>query len=199
MWTPTKEKAGWFRKPEDTSLFTAMYILGSAIFSNEYDVRLFWLWFHSLHLDGKSRPETLFISHEQANFLFSVFRVVQGEAKTQKNGVLQGNFCIFTCPKDWHFSWKMNIRMRVENLTIFPLAIYFLINSKLAFSLHVSERCQTGTAKKNWFRAQNSLKNNFLLLRLETSLAWKFLFLCSSLKNYPWMFEKNSFFNQLWT
>ena len=27
-------------------------------------------------------PETLFISYEHANFLFSVFRVVQGEAKT---------------------------------------------------------------------------------------------------------------------
>ena len=27
-------------------------------------------------------PETLFISHEHANFLFSVFRVVLGEAKT---------------------------------------------------------------------------------------------------------------------
>ena len=29
-------------------------------------------------------PETLFISHEDANFLFSVFRMVQGEAKTPK-------------------------------------------------------------------------------------------------------------------
>ena len=29
-------------------------------------------------------PETLFISHEHANFLFSVLRVVQGEAKHQK-------------------------------------------------------------------------------------------------------------------
>ena len=27
-------------------------------------------------------PETFFISHEHANFLFSVFRVVQGQAKT---------------------------------------------------------------------------------------------------------------------
>ena len=29
-------------------------------------------------------PGTLLISHEHANFLFSVFRVVQGEAKTPK-------------------------------------------------------------------------------------------------------------------
>ena len=29
-------------------------------------------------------PETLFISHENANFLISVFRMVQGEAKTPK-------------------------------------------------------------------------------------------------------------------
>ena len=35
----------------------------------------------------------------------------------QNNGVLQGKFCIFTCPKVWHFSWKMNIRMGAKNLT----------------------------------------------------------------------------------
>ena len=28
------------------------------------------------------------------------------------------------------------------------LALYFLINSKLAFSLHVSQRCLAGTQKK---------------------------------------------------
>ena len=33
---------------------------------------------------GLRCPGTLFISHEHANFLFSVFRVVQGEAKTPK-------------------------------------------------------------------------------------------------------------------
>ena len=36
---------------------------------------------------------------------------------------------------------------------------------------------------KVWFRAMNGAKNNFLPLCLETSLAWKFLFLCSFLKN----------------
>ena len=50
--------------------------------------------------------------------------------------------------------------------------------------------------KKVW--AQNSAKNNFLPLCLETSLVWKFIFLCSFLKNYPLTFEKNSFFNKLW-
>ena len=44
--------------------------------------------------------------------------------------------------------------------------------------------------KKVRFRAKNSAENNFLALYLETSLAWKILFLCSSLKNYPWTFEK---------
>ena len=47
--------------------------------------------------------------------------------------------------------------------------------------------------KKVWFRAKNSAKNNFLPLRLETSLAWKFLFLCSFLKKYPWTFKKIQF------
>ena len=38
-------------------------------------------------------PETLFISHENAHFLFSVFRVVQGEAKTPKiMGCCRANF-----------------------------------------------------------------------------------------------------------
>ena len=50
--------------------------------------------------------------------------------------------------------------------------------------------------KKVWFRAKNSAKNNFLPLCLETSLAWKFLFLCSFLKTYPWTFEKKFDFQQ---
>ena len=38
-------------------------------------------------------PETLFISHENANFLFSVFRVVQSEAKTPEiMGCCRANF-----------------------------------------------------------------------------------------------------------
>ena len=38
-------------------------------------------------------PETLLVSHENANFLFSVFRVVQGQAKTPKiMGCCRANF-----------------------------------------------------------------------------------------------------------
>ena len=97
-------------------------------------------------------PETLFISHENANFLFSVFRVVQGEAKnTKNNGVFQGKFCIFTCPKDWHFSWKMNTRRSVQNVTFrLPGSLFFVINGKLAFYLIVSQRYLAVTAKKRW-------------------------------------------------
>ena len=48
---------------------------------------------------------------------------------------------------------------------------------------------------------ENSVKNNFLPLCspnlcLEIRLAWKFLFVCSFLKTYPWTFEKKSFFNK---
>ena len=144
-------------------------------------------------------PETLFISHEEANFLFSVFRVVQGEAKnTKNNGVLQGKFCIFTFPKDWHFSWKMNIRMSDQTVTFRSPSSFVLVTSKLAFSLHASQRCLAGTTKNVWVRAQNSAKINFLPPRLKTYLAWTFLFLRSFLNNYPWTFEKNSFFKKLW-
>ena len=175
------------------------------------------------------------------------FRVRQN---TKNNGVLQGKFCIFTCPKDWHFSWKMNIRMSLTKhsqtpaslflawrFDLYPkvflkgyerrskvllvsvsalsefspsvmpfklewviktshfalLALYFLITSKLAFSLIASQRCPARTAKNVWVRAQNSAKNNFLPLWLETYLAWIFLFLRSFLNNYPWTSEKIRF------
>ena len=44
--------------------------------------------------------------------------------------------------------------------------------------------------KNVWFRAQNSAKNNFLPIWLDTYLAWAFLFLCSFLNNYPWTLKK---------
>ena len=159
--------------------------------------------FRDLRIKSRKRdlrcPGTLFISHEHANFLFSVFRVVQGEAKTPKiMGCCRAFFAFLHALKIGTFRGKWTLEWVFKTSQFFRLALYFLINGKLAFSLHVSERCPMGTAKKNWFRAQNSVKNNFLLLRLETSLAWKFLFLCASLKNHPWMFEKNSFLNKLW-
>ena len=52
--------------------------------------------------------------------------------------------------------------------------------------------------KNVWVRSQNRAKKNFFPLRLETYLAWTFLFLCSFLNNYPWTLEKSSFFNNLW-
>ena len=43
-------------------------------------------------------PETLFISHETHFFLFSVFRVVQGEAKTPKIMGVAGQILHFYMP-----------------------------------------------------------------------------------------------------
>ena len=60
----------------------------------------------------------------------------------------------------------------------------------LAFSLIASRRCLARTAKNVWVGAQNSAKNNFLPLRLETYLAWTFLFLCSFRNN--WRRDKTS-------
>ena len=48
--------------------------------------------------------------------------------------------------------------------------------------------------KNVWFRVENSAKNNFLPLCLETCLEWKFLFPWSFLNIYPWTFEKIRFF-----
>ena len=52
-------------------------------------------------------PETLFISHEHAIFLFSVFRVVQGEAKTPKiMGCCRAIFAFFYALKIGTFRGK---------------------------------------------------------------------------------------------
>ena len=93
-------------------------------------------------------PETLFISHEHANFLFSVFRVVQGEAKTSKiMGCCRAIFAFLHALKIGTFRGKWTLEWVFKTSQFFRLALYFLINSKLAFSLYVSERCLKGTAK----------------------------------------------------
>ena len=52
-------------------------------------------------------PETLFISHENPNFLFSVFRVVQSEAKTPKlMGSCRANFAFLHARKIGTFRGK---------------------------------------------------------------------------------------------
>ena len=113
-----------------------------------------WHFFSLWHTHTHTHTHTIkvsrdtFISHENANFPFSVFRVVQGEAKTPKiNGLLQSKFCIFTCPRDWHFSWKMNIGMSDQNVTFrSPGSLFF--NHQQAcfffncFSTMPSENCK---------------------------------------------------------
>ena len=144
-------------------------------------------------------PETLFISHENANFLFSVFRVVQDEAKTPKiMGCCRANCAFLHALKIGTFRGKWTLEWVIKTSHFVLLALYFIITSKLAFSLIAYQRCLVRTAKNVWVRAQNSAKNNFLPLRWETYLAWTSLFLCSFLNNYPWTSEKNSFFNKLW-
>ena len=45
--------------------------------------------------------------------------------------MLQGKSCIFTCPKDWHFSWKMNTIMSVQNVgSHFPCDLFFASEGK---------------------------------------------------------------------
>ena len=68
----------------------------------------------------------VFVKVSRDTFHFPWTRKFSFCQNTKNNGVLQGNFCIFTCPKDWHFSWKMNIRMSVQNLTIpSPGSLFF--------------------------------------------------------------------------
>ena len=114
-------------------------------------------------------PEILLISHENANFLFSVFRVVQSEAKTPKIiGCCRANFAFLPALKMGTFREKWTLEWVIKTSHLVLLALYFLIISKLAFSLIASQRCPARTAKNVWVRAQNIAKNNFLPLRLET-------------------------------
>ena len=94
-------------------------------------------------------PGTLFISHENANFLFSVFRVVQGEAKTPKiMGCCRANFAFLHTLKIGTFRGKWTLEWVIKTSHFALLALYFLITSKLAFSLIASQRCPARTAKK---------------------------------------------------
>ena len=150
----------------------------------------------SLHESLSLRcPETLFISHEDANFLFSVFRVVHGETKTPKiMGCCRANFTFLHALKIGTFRGKWTFEWVIKTSHFVRLPLYFLIISKLAFCIIACQRCLAGTANNVWVRAQNSAKNNFLSLRLETYLAWTFLFLYSFLNNYPRdIWKKNRF------
>ena len=83
---------------------------------------------------GLRCPETPFLSHENTNFLFSVFRVVQGEAKTSKiMGCCKANFAFLRALKIGTFRGKWTLEWVFKTSYFFRLALYFLINSKLAF------------------------------------------------------------------
>ena len=108
------------------------------------------------------------ISHENANFLFSVFRVVQGEAKTPKTmpGCCRANFAFLHALMIGTFRrWKMNIRNECSKRHIsFAWLLIFLINRKLAFSQSdcFSTMHASGNCKNVGCGAQNRAKNDFL-------------------------------------
>ena len=84
-----------------------------------------FIWFYTI-AQAKVSRDTFHFPWTR-NFLFSVFRVVQGEARTPRiMGRCRAIFCFFTCPKDSHFWWKLNIKMSVQNLTFLsPGSLFF--------------------------------------------------------------------------
>ena len=72
-------------------------------------------------------PGTLFISHENANFLFSVFWVVQSEAKTPKiMGCCRANFAFLHALKIGTFRGKWTLEMSDQNVTFHsPGSLFF--------------------------------------------------------------------------
>ena len=112
-------------------------------------------------------PETRFISHEKANILLSVLRVVQGEAKTPKiMRCCRAVFAFLHALKIGTFRRKvpifistveMNIRMSVQNVTFrSPRTVNLLFPCMFLNDAHRELQ------KNIWFRAQNSAKYNFL-------------------------------------
>ena len=78
---------------------------------------------------GLRCPETLFISHENANFLFSVFRVVQGEAKTPKiMGCCRANFAFLHALKIGTFRGKWTLEWVIKTSHFVLLALYFFLS-----------------------------------------------------------------------
>ena len=83
-------------------------------------------WKNILHSRGLRCPETIFISHENTNFIFSVFRMVEGEAKTSKiMGCCKATFAflpalkIGTFRKKWTWEWVFKTSLFVH------LALYY--------------------------------------------------------------------------
>ena len=73
-----------------------------------------------------SCPETLLISHENANFLFSVVRMVQGEAKTPKiMGCCRANFAFLPALKIGTFRGKWTLEWMFKTSLFARLALYF--------------------------------------------------------------------------
>ena len=113
-------------------------------------------------------PETLFISHENANFLFSVVRMVQGEAKTPKiRWCCRANFAFLPALKIGTFRGKWTLEWMFKTSLCARPALYFLINSKLAFLCMILNDAKRELQKNVWFRVENSAKNNFLPLCLK--------------------------------
>ena len=91
-------------------------------------------------------PQTLFISHENANFLFSVYRVVQGEAKTPKiMGCCRANFAFLHALKIGTFRGKWTLEWVFRTSHFIRLALF---NSELAFFLACSSTMPSGNCKK---------------------------------------------------
>ena len=98
-------------------------------------------------------PETLFISHEHANFLFSVFRVVQDEAKTLKiMGCCGASFAflhalkIGILRKKWTLEWVF--KTSLQNLC--RLALYFFNQQQTCFFFPCFATMTNGNFKKTF-------------------------------------------------
>ena len=92
-----------------------------------FSVKRYWTaWMSKTQLSFLRCPETLFISHENANFLFSVFRVVQGEAKTPKiMGCCRANFAFLHALKIGTFRGKWTPEWVFKTSHFVCLALYF--------------------------------------------------------------------------
>ena len=98
-------------------------------------------------------------------FFFSVFRVVQGEAKTPKiMGCCRAILAFLHALKVGTFRGKWTLQWVFKPSHFFRLALYFfLIKSKLAFLCMFLNDAWWELQKNIKFRAQDSVKNSFCL------------------------------------
>ena len=95
-------------------------------------------------------PETLFISHENANFLFQSLGWFKVRPNTKHNGVLQGKFCILPALKIGTFRGKWTLEWAFKTSLFARLALYFFNQQLTCFFFACFSTMPSGDCKRTF-------------------------------------------------